>query len=175
MADATDLQALQLELLTKANAALASDGSGAIDRALVSVGPPAWDCCPQLSVHLQTADKDLWSPNQAPGDRFHRLRGGSVNLVVMIVTAIRCVPGPSVNGQPPTAAALTASAAEVHKDGWALWNVLQQEMRQGTLFAGYPCRELAISPLLPVAPQGNCAGMALVVTTALGGYSSFAP
>lgn len=170
MATQADLFGMSLELLQRANDALATTPAGAIDRALVAVGEPAFDCCPQLSVHYVTADKDLASPNQAPLDRLHRLRGGSVNVVTMAVTAIRCVPGVTDGGALPTATELTASAEAIYTDAWTLWNELQRDLKDGTLWAGFPCREIWISPMIPVAPQGGCAGTRFLLQTALGGY-----
>lgn len=172
MGSNADLFGMGLELLQKTNDALAQAPLGAIDRAFVSVGEPAFDCCPQLSVHYVTVDKDLWSPNQAPGDRQHRLRGPSVNLVTWIITAIRCTPGVADLGRIPTAGELTASSEGIFADGWAMWNWLQKDLREGLLFAGFPCRELWISPMQPVAPQGNCGGTRLLVQAELGGYLS---
>lgn len=171
-ASQADLFGMALELLQRSNDALATTPSGAISRAFVSIGEPAFDCCPQLSVNFVTIDKDLASPNQAPLDRLHRLRGGSVNITSWAVSMIRCVPGPGPNGEPPTATALTASAEDVFADGWALWNELQRDLKDGVLWAGFPCRELWISPMLPIAPQGNCAGIRFLLQAQLGGYLS---
>lgn len=172
MAAQGDLYAMSDELLVRANAALATTPAGAIARALVSIGEPAFDCCPQLSVHWPLVDKDTGSPNAAPFDRMHRLRGGSLNLVTVALTSIRCVPGPREDGQPPSAALLSASAAEVFADGWAMWNVLQRDLKDGLLWEGFPCREITLGPMLPIAPQGNCAGIRLTLSTSLGGYLS---
>lgn len=170
MAAQADLFGMALELLQRSNDALATTPAGAIDRALVSVGEPAFDCCPQLSVHWITIDKDVASPNQAPLDRLHRLRGGSINVTSWAVNVIRCVPGVAELGRLPTATELTASSEEIFADGWALWNELQRDLKDGTLWAGFPCRELWISPMIPIAPQGNCAGIRFLLQAQLDGY-----
>ena len=170
MSGPADLGGICDELLALAVAAVATTSSPPDDlRSFVALGDPPFDCCPQLTVHWRQGVKDTASPTQAPLDRFHRLVGGSVNLVDLVVTMLRCQP--QIEGNKlPDPADLTAAANLSSEDGWAIWNEVQAAFRAGTLFAGFPCRPAYISPLIPVTPQGGCGGVAFNMGVELGGY-----
>ena len=163
----SSLYDLAAELLAHSETITAATTGGAIPRAFVSVSDPSFDCCPQLSVHARIGDKAAYGPADSAGDPMHRLRY-SVNIITMVVTILRCVPGVSASDL-PTVAALDASARIVYEDGWMLWNGLQAAYRSGAMWAGYPCRDVSIGPMQPVNPQGGCGGWVIVVTASLDG------
>jgi len=47
---------------------------------------------------------------------------------------------------------------------------VQSRLKDGTLLEGFPCRDLRISPLLPVNPQGGCAGNIFVIIAQVDGF-----
>lgn len=168
---ASSLYDLAAELLTHAQAATATTSAGAIGSAYVSISDPAYDCCPQLTVHARIGDKPAFAPNQAPGDATHRLRGPSLNLFSFRVTLLRCVKIVTPGGV-PAPSALNADAALAYEDGWVLWNYLAGRIRDGSLWAGFPCRDVSLGPLQPVNPQGGCAGWVLDLLVSLDGYAA---
>jgi hypothetical protein len=148
------------------------------DRAYVSNGLPAFDCCPQLTVHAGPFNRDLVvptpgspSPSEAIAKRTTR---GNKNRVPLVVTVLRCVPTLKQSGKStvlfPDPADLSASAAEMMGDVWILWNGLQRLTRDALLFADVEnCRCVDFGPATPVSDQGGCGGWTLVVTVQLDG------
>lgn len=176
MSGPSDLFDLCAEYLEACKAGVASTPGGAIDRAYVAPGPPAWDCCPQLTVHAggpQEADTLPLQPPLGPGERPDVQ--GSVHLVNMTATVLRCVPEPEDQGQTvilPSAAALQAAAENTLADVWAIWATVRGLFRAGVLFASDAGRrELFFDPAVPVRPAGGCAGWELQIRVALGGYT----
>src|SRR5665811_316733 len=93
MGAATDLFDLAKEYLQACEAAVATTPGGPIARSFVSPGLPAWDCCPQLSVHVGgpvIGDTMPLAPPLQPGHRFEDT--GTVNLVALTATVLRCSP-----------------------------------------------------------------------------------
>ena len=173
MTTATSLYDMAVDLLGHAVAALATTPSGAPARQFVSVGDPAYDCCPLVSVHVRAGDRAPYGPAQSAGDSLHRSRTTTVNLFSFTVTTLRCVPvmqGGAGGIMSPTPADLSASASEVYQDGWVLWNTLSRDLRAGTLWTGYPVRELELGPIVPANTSGGCGGWLLLLTAALDGY-----
>lgn len=133
-------------------------GEDAPGRAFVSPGPPAFDCCPQLSVHASLLRRDRTNPG-----------GGmcvSTFQVVLTADVIWCVP--VGNGQkPPGPVELERAASIVARGGWLAYNAALGWA--GTVLDG------SVDPALPIAPQGGCAGwrlVAMVGLEALGGGMS---
>lgn len=172
---ATDLYALAVELLTAAEAAIATTPGGAIDRAFISPGLPSLDCCPQLTVHLGGPAEGDTAPLTTPLQAGHRTsQTALVNLIQFTITVVRCAPTGS-DAQPlPSPVALQATAETTLADLWALWNELRAAHRAGTLFdadAGPGSRELFFDPAVPLDPQGGCAGWLVPLRVSFGGYS----
>lgn len=163
-----DLYAMALEALTTSQVAVTATPAGAISRAYVSISSPAFDC-EQLTVHTASVAKDA-PVTGGQGERWHHLRGGSRNIGEFQVVALRGVCAVTEDGRLPTVAMLTADAEQVYADGWSLWNTLSNAIRDNTLWAGFPCRDLAISPLAFVNPQGGLAGCAVSLTAQIDGY-----
>jgi hypothetical protein len=160
-----------LELLDATEAALDTTPSGAPDRAYVAPATPALDCCPELAVYVTQLSYDALSPSAPPGIDRKRSKLGALILASMTARFVRCVPTlTDPEAEPPSAAALTAAAAEVLRDGWAVWNVVTHRIAAGTLFDG--CVGVYIDPLEPVDDQGMCAGWLLNLRVGIQGYST---
>ncbi len=169
-----DLYAVAAELLAGCSDAVATTVGGPIDRAFVSPGLPALDCCPQLTVHVGAAaegDTEPLSPPLQPG---HRTPGNLVPLVQLCATVVRCSPvWNDGSDSPPAPSAIEAAAVETTQDLWAIWNVLRQQHRAGTLFtapAGPGSREFFFDPVFPINAAGGCAGWFIPFRVSLGGY-----
>jgi hypothetical protein len=168
---AGDLYALCREFLQASADALLDAPAGPIDRAFVSPGPPAWDCCPQLTVHAggpAPADTEPLAPPLQPG---HRIQDGVLlNLVTMTATVIRCTPTvPEGSTGFPDAADLDASAEELLGDVWAIWNHIATLKRAGSLW-GPKTREVFFDPAVALNAAGGCAGWQMQVRVQLDGY-----
>ncbi len=167
-----DLFALASELLSASEGIVAGTPGGAIDRAFVSPGLPALDCCPQLTVHAGGPAEADTSPITTPLDPGHRTANFELlNLIQLTITVVRCAPMPETGL--PSAAMLSAVSAETYADLWALWCELRDLHRAGTLFtapAGPGSRELFFDPAFPLNPQGGCAGWQIPLRVELGGY-----
>lgn len=176
MSPVDELYALLRETLEAANAALASDApGGGISRAYVSAGPPAWDCCPQLTVHAGGAIEGNTMPLGPQLQPGHRVAETSVvPLVILTITVLRCAPIPEQSGSKmklPSAVDLENTAKETLGDVWAIWHGLRRAVQAGTLYASESCsREVFFDPASPVNTQGGCAGWQIPLRVALGIY-----
>lgn len=177
MGAATDLYDLCKEYLGACVEAVALSPGGPIDRAFVAPGNPAWDCCPQLTVHAggpAIADTAPLSPPLQPGHRIADV--GAVHLVTMTATVIRCSPGVGENGELPTAAELDATSQETLGDLWSIWNHVATLKREGLIFAApdgnAKTREMFFDPAVALGTQGGCSGWQVQIRVQLGGYRS---
>lgn len=175
---AADLYDLCKALLDASAEAVALSPGGEIDRRFVSPGLPAFDCCPQLTVHAGGPQWGDTAPLQPPLQPGHRVdEGRALNLVTVTVTVIRCVPGLEEQGQTvrlPTAASLDESSKATLGDCWAIWNHLYTRKLDLTLFPPRT-REMFFDPAVPVSIAGGCAGWMLQFRVQLGGYRTVAP
>lgn len=135
---------------------------GAPERSFVAPGSPAFDCCPQLTVHVSPLSEGSMA---APSPKASDFR---INRVSLVATAIRCLPLADTNGNPPSAAEQHAAAEQINADKWAMWNHVWNLIRAGTLFER--CNDVIWNGLSPITPQGGCGGSTLTVTVALDGY-----
>lgn len=168
---ASDLYDLCREYLDACASALELSPGGPIDRAFVSPGPPAWDCCPQLTVHAggpSAGDTLPLSPPLQPG---HRIEDGVLyNMVAMTATVIRCTPVVREgSNQAPDATGLEASAAELLGDIWAIWNHVATLKRYYGLWTPKE-REVFFLPAVALNAAGGCAGWQMEIRVQLGGY-----
>ena len=166
MGDANDLQALAEAVLAAAETILATDGNPPIERAFVSHGPPALDCCNQLAVHVAQIGEAATNVGSVlqPGLRHET---GRVNLTALMITVTRCHPVLEETGQPPAPDALTEAAAMLNADAWSLWTQLYR-MRD-VLFA--ECDLVFFDGSVPLPPQGACAGWVMAIRFELPGYA----
>lgn len=172
----SDLFDLCKEYLAACEAAVSGAPGGSIDRAYVCSGPPAWDCCPQLTVHAGGPAEGDTAPLGPPLQAGHRPGLGIVNLVAMTATVLRCVPTVTSEGDWPDPAKMEATAQQTDGDCWAIWNYLLTHKRNGTLFAGADGdpdqREMFLDPAVALTSAGGCAGWELPIRVQLGGYQT---
>lgn len=158
-----DLHALALEYLNACILALNTipdyeSLGGAPVRAFVAPGPPAFDCCDQLSVHVGLIT-----------ERESAL-GAQINQVQLVAFITRCVPMPNDDGTPPEMAAQQAAAEQINADKWALWNYLHLAIEDGLLFDR--CCGVLWGQLSPLTPSGGCGGSQLTLTVCFDGYEA---
>jgi hypothetical protein len=163
----TDLHDFAVELLEASVIALntiptfAPGLVGAPERSLVTLGEPAADCCPQLTVHIAGIA-------EAPPDAQPY---GYLSYVQLIVTIFRCSPSgtQSKTGYvPPAVTALEATAEQGNADAWALWIHLHARHNQRLLFGR--CKKVFWDGLRSLPVSGGCAGWVLGVRASLDGY-----
>lgn len=177
MGDATDLNTLCDDLLAASVEALDTipgydvSLAGAPERAFVSSGLPTLDCCDQLAVSAIAVNEAPTAPGGLGAGR--RNVTGRRNLVGLVVTITRCVPGPDEEMNPPTVAELEASAAQTNADAWALWNHLWEMWRADLLFTF--CGEVFWDGLRSLPASGGCGGSTLTLRVSLDGYDDVTP
>lgn len=138
--------------------ALALTEAGAPDLQRITPGPPAFDCCPFVSVHggfLLEAAAGEGGP-LAPA---HRVNRAAQLLYTVVVTAVRCVPVPDEDGQPPNAESEALAARTVNQDLWALWNGLSAALRVGIL--SDRCAGAYRDGAVAITSTGGCGGWVL--------------
>jgi hypothetical protein len=158
-----DLHALALEFLNACVAALETIPDyeplgGAPLRYFVAPGPPAFDCCDQLAVHV------------APISERTNTVGAQINQVALTVFITRCVPMPNDDGTPPDPGEQQAAAEQINADKWALWNYLHLAIEDGLLFDR--CCGVNWGQLTPLTPSGGCGGSQLTLTVCFDGYEA---
>ncbi len=139
---------------------------GAPDRRFVSPGIPVWDCCEQLAVHVPLMNEADTTPGGLDAGR--RTNRGYINSITFMATVTRCIPTMNNDGDPPSPAALDASAEQINADGWALWNHLHNLKASAQLLT--LCDEMFFDGILAAAPAGGCGGWTVTVRAAIGGY-----
>jgi hypothetical protein len=146
----------------------AAELAGAPARAFPSPGIPVWDCCEQLTVHVDGIGENATSPAGLATGRRHV--HGRINLPGLITTVTRCVPvvGGTQLDALPSIESMTAAARQINADGWALWNHIYNMLQGGTLLAR--CHEVYWEGLRAVAPSGGCGGWVLTLRVQLDGY-----
>lgn len=166
----TDLYETAVELLGACYVAL---GDRAPARVYVAPGAPAWDCCPQLTVHV--GGPVIASTLSGPGavaDGHRVTVTGILDIVTFTVTVIRCSPsfGQSEDSvDPPSPAEFDAVAQDTNADLWAIWNYLAEAKRQEVLFAPRE-REFMLDPAVSLSQAGGCVGWQIPVRVSVYGY-----
>lgn len=170
---AGDLYGLCREYLDACEQALTLEAPGGFDgfRSYVSPGPPAWDCCPQLTVHAGGPSPGPTIPLSPPLQPGHRIEDGVLyNMIAMTATVIRCTPTVREGSlQPPDAVGLEASAELLLGDIWAIWNYIATMKRQKLLWLP-DTREVFFLPAVALNAAGGCAGWQMEIRVQLGGY-----
>lgn len=172
---ASSLYDLAAELLTQSAAILATTTAGAPTVQYVSAGPPAYDCCDQLTVDVGIIGYGPFNADVVAGDAYARLTEDVVTLVPLNVTHLRCAnakPAGGIRMGTPAHTKMTLDAQTIYEDGWVLWNGLRGAARTGALFSGTPCRPFALSGASVIAPEGGCLGYAVSLVVELDGYSA---
>lgn len=169
-----DLHALAQELLDACIASLdtiptfAPALGGAPERSFISPGLPVWDCCEQMTVHVDSVFESDTSPGGLASGR--RATHGRINQIAFIVSITRCVPtvGATPQDEIPLIEDLQLAAEQIHADGWALWNHLFNLVRDGDLFAR--CDLVNWDGMRAFFPSGGCGGWELRISVQLDGY-----
>lgn len=172
----SDLYDLAHEWLEVCSEAVTATFGGAISRAFVCDPPPAFDCCPQLTVHLggpSEADTVPQSPPLIVAERANFVP--NMNLVAMTATVVRCNATAGDNGEEillPDPADIELVARATSEDVWAIWNYTKQRHRENVLFSSRTQRrELFLDAPVAVAAQGGCSGWTLPIRVQVDGFS----
>ena len=157
---------MAVDLLAVCDDALTSTEAGAPAMTYVSPGVPTFDyACDTLAVYVPSLTEESTSPlNPAPSSGW-RHRRGRVNLAGFTVVSARC----GVTSANPTAQQLTAAAKKNYEDGWAIWNVITQRIKDGTLFGG-SCADVHYDGGLSLTPQAGLVLWQMTLRAEIGGY-----
>lgn len=139
---------------------------GAPERAFVSAGTPALDCCNQLTVNAAPIAEAPAQPLAMGAGTRHQQQFRK-NYVGFTVTVTRCGEWSDL---PPSEAELEVVSEQTNADAWALWNYLWNLCRSGDLFS--ICSGVYFDRLAPLTPSGMCSGWVLSMRAELEGYES---
>jgi hypothetical protein len=154
------------QVLTVAFNSLNTTTAGAPDRVYVAPAPPAFDCCPMLSVVVASLQEDNTSPVVPSPVVARRTHFGNIIIVDYQIWAIRCAPVMDGDNL-PTPAQIAASALEVQEDGWALWNGFRHAILNEEIFEH--CLGAYFDGGLPIAEQGGCVGWLFSIRASIPG------
>ncbi|KUN37672.1 hypothetical protein AQJ30_15420 [Streptomyces longwoodensis] len=146
-------------------------------RRCVVPGTAAWDGCEdpcsgstggQLSVNVSrifpSTVSDFPRQDQAVRDA-RNCQPPPVTAVELVVTVLRCAPGPTEDGCPPTCDELADAARTLHVDALAVYNALLCCLPKTA--SGRRGRRFVLGQQRAVGPQGGCVGIEQTVTVAL--------
>lgn len=168
-----DLHAICVEVLAAAVDALDTIPSlapgllGAPERAFVSAGTPALDCCNQLTVNAAPVAEAPTAPLEMGAGTRHQ-QSFRKNYVGFSITITRC--GPPTGDLPPSPTEQEAVAEQTNADAWALWNYLWNMERSGLLFT--LCGGVFNDRLAPITPSGGCYGWVYSFRAEVEGYET---
>ena len=153
--------------LTVCETALATTASGIPDPSYVYPTEPVIDCCPSLIVWVSGLSEESTSPLSPAAASGHRAAFGRVNLVGLVVWALRCAPEENKDGSVDLLE-IGRAAVEVQEDGWALWNGIYRALIDGT-FEGL-CNTVHFDRAVPMREQGGCVGWEFRLRAELDGF-----
>jgi hypothetical protein len=157
---------LAVDLLAAADEALATTEEGAPAMTYISPGVPTYDyTCDTLAVYVPSLTEESTSPLNPPPSSGWRHRRGRINLAGLTVVSARC----GVVTTTPTALQITAAAKKNYEDGWAIWNVVTQKIKDGTLFGG-GCSDVHFDGGLSLTPQAGLVLWQMTLRVEIGGY-----
>jgi hypothetical protein len=136
-------------------------------RAYISIGEPAWDDCCDGAGGGQLV---VWWANVYPSRAFPDADVGPVNChapftaVQFNVEIVRCAPSSDENGEPPSVAALMASAEETMADARAVWRGIVCCLRTHDIDDNWAS---IIESQVPTGPEGGCVGSLTTFTVGL--------
>jgi hypothetical protein len=162
----TSLDDLALALLEVAEDALADTEGGTPDVIFNSVGPPPFDCCPMLAVHVPSLGVEPMNPSGPPMATGRQASYGRLNLASLIITATRCAPTIK-GGETPSVSEMNAAANLVRQDMWVLWNAIYHAIKNGDFKD--TCSDVHIDRAQAIPEQGGCAGVQVIVRAELHG------
>ncbi|MGW2100357.1 hypothetical protein ACWCPX_22165 [Streptomyces olivaceoviridis] len=147
-------------------------------RRCVVPGLPAWDGCEdpctgstggQLSVNVTrvfpSTIQSFPSQDQTVRDA-RNCQPPPVTAVELVITVLRCAPGPTEDGCPPTCEELREAARILHVDSLTVYNALLCCLPH-TAPAGRRGRRFVLGQQRTVGPQGGCVGIEQTVAVAL--------
>ena len=138
---------------------------GAPERAFVSPGLPALDCCDQLTVHAQQI---LAAPTSPGGLATGKKCPARIGQVALVVTITRCIPVLDDAGTWPPPEEIEQAAVQTNADAWALWEHIYALVCSEALFS--LCKEVFWDGLRALSPQGGCGGWVMNLRVTLDGY-----
>jgi hypothetical protein len=151
---------LTQELLDCVCASLEKTSCGCPCRAFVASGTVAWDsCCDGGQLWVGVDRIYAYGTFPAPAGIVTCSPPLATDIVIGV---LRCAPTINDQGEAPSAAALSASSAQVYEDAYAVTN--------GVLCCLTPTarqRPFVMGNQRPIGPQGGCVGTELRLTVAL--------
>ncbi len=162
----------------EAVAAVVEDQPGCPARACVVPGATAWDTCEapcdgegapgQLTVNLAqiypstsfpTVDREVRGTRGCPPP--------ATTAVELVITLLRCAPGPTDGGCPPSCEELSAASRILHVDATTVYNALLCCLPKTG--GGRRGPKFVIGAQRIIGPEGLCVGIEQRVTVALPG------
>lgn len=131
-------------------------------RAVVTPGPPAWDC-EQLTVHISR----VYNAGPFTEIRTRPVEKHAVPTAEVVVTALRCVTSLTEQGESPSAATVNAEGEQGLVDGELLYYGLLQAIAAGGFPDGVNCPSVRVERMVAVGPQGGLGGWELTLTMTL--------
>jgi hypothetical protein len=144
-------------------------GGTAPARSFVSNGEPAYDCCPQLTVHLMSFGVMPTTGTSGSGQTGHP--HAVIYQATYRLTIIRCTPQPQDDGT-IAAGLLSAHARETYIDLYALFPQLRRMIQRKQLLDADWCRGVSMNAATPVDDQGGCSGWRVDLIVEMGGPSA---
>jgi hypothetical protein len=137
---------------------------GAPERAFVSPGRPALDCCDQLAVNASPTAEAPTVPLEMGAGTRHQQQFRK-NYVAFNVWITRCADLPDF---PPSTTVLEETARQTYADAWALWNLVWNMARAGDIFS--ICGGVYFDRLQSIGSQGGCDGWVLALRAEVEGF-----
>lgn len=137
---------------------------GAPERAFISQGTPALDCCDQLAVSAIPIREAPTQPLELGAGTRHK-QDFRKNYIGWKVWITRCA---EITDIPMPVEAQEAISEQTYADAWALWNYLWNMVRAGELFS--LCDGVYFDSLDPLTPSGGCYGSVLTIRAELQGF-----
>ncbi len=160
------------EFLAAAEAALETTDAGAPAITYISPGIPTFDyLCDTLCVYGATLTEDSTSPLNPPPSTGWRHRRGRINLAGLTVVSARCGVTDASSSASVMAANLTAASRKSLEDGWAIWNVVTQKIKNDDLFGG-ACTDVHYDGGLVLTPQAGLVLWQMTLRIEIGGYTA---
>lgn len=156
------------EFLAAGLDALETTEAGPPALSYISPGIPTFDyLCDTLCVYGATLTEGSTSPLNPPESTGFRHKRGRINLAGLTIVSARC----GITKDNPSGAELTAAAKKSLEDGWAIWNVLTQRIKNDDLFGG-ACSDVHFDPGLSLTPQAGLVLWQMTIRVEIGGYAA---
>jgi hypothetical protein len=136
-------------------------------RSGVVPGAIAWDECSCDGGMLATSVAAVY-PSEEPfnqQEEFPTNCYAPYEVARIIVQVIRCAPQMDAQGNPPSVAALDASAQTLIQDSAEMINAALTQLC--TWETGYDISAFLVSPVEPQGPEGDCVGNEMTVRVAM--------